>query len=52
MRSPQRVDIKAIIDELGRQAVQLQEQRLALIDEIRADPSYDVCTLALLTLSA
>ncbi|KAI0779225.1 hypothetical protein BC629DRAFT_600036 [Irpex lacteus] len=41
MRSPQRVDIKAIIDELGRQAVQLQEQRLALIDEIRADPSYD-----------
>ncbi|KAI0090090.1 hypothetical protein BDY19DRAFT_749975 [Irpex rosettiformis] len=41
MRSPHRVDIKAIIDELGRQAVHLQEQRLALIDEIRADPSYN-----------
>ena len=52
MRSPHRVDIKAIIDELGRQAVQLQEQRLALIDEIRADPSYDVRTPVLFILSA
>ena len=49
MRSPHRVDIKAIIDELGRQAVHLQEQRLALIDEIRADPSYNVCIFRVLS---
>ncbi|KAI0338058.1 hypothetical protein BDW22DRAFT_828969 [Trametopsis cervina] len=41
MRSPQRIKIKEIIDELGRQAVQLQEQRLSLIEEIRTDPTYE-----------
>lgn len=49
MRSPQRIEIKRIIDDLGRQAVELQRHRLALIEEIHADPSYEVSMHLLLS---
>ncbi len=43
MRSKQRTEIKKVINELGRRAVELQAYRGSLIHQIRADPKYKVC---------
>ncbi|KAJ3556697.1 hypothetical protein NM688_g1883 [Phlebia brevispora] len=40
MRSKQRVEIKKVINELGRRAVELQAYRGSLIQQIRSDPNY------------
>ncbi|KAH9926846.1 hypothetical protein B0H21DRAFT_712293 [Amylocystis lapponica] len=40
LRSPQRTEIKVIISELGRQAVELQQHRILLIRLIQTDPTY------------
>ncbi|EED77493.1 predicted protein [Postia placenta Mad-698-R] len=42
LSTQQRTDIKRIIEALGRQAIELQQQRGMLIRLIQADPSYVV----------
>lgn len=45
LRSPQRTEIKGIIDALGRQAIELQQQRGLLIRLIQADLNYTVSSV-------